>query len=50
MTARSKAVEDIKEELKSESKVFLVFNVNLNPVINALVKEYLKQQENMSKK
>lgn len=45
MTARSKAIEDIKEELKKESKSFLAFRTELNPVIKKITSEYIELQK-----
>ncbi len=45
MTAKGQAIQDIKAELKSEGKCFFAFRRELNPTINKIVGEYLKQQE-----
>lgn len=46
MTAKGQAIQDIKDELKSEGKCFIVFITELTPTINKIVGEYIKQQEN----
>ena len=45
MTAKGQAIQDIKDELKSEGKCFFSFRKELNPTINKIVDEYLKQQK-----
>ena len=40
MSAREQAVKDIKECLKQESKSFIAFRSELNPIMRKLVKEH----------
>lgn len=50
MTAKSKAIEDIKAELASSSRVFLAFRKELNPEIDNLVREYTAKQQSLNSK
>ncbi len=45
--ARQQAEKDIREELRSCSKAFIAFRVELNPIMRKLVKEYTKAQRNV---
>lgn len=45
MTAKEQAVQDIKDELKLSSKSFLAFRKKLDPIMDKLVENYIKQQE-----
>lgn len=45
MTAKQKAIQDIKECLRQESKAFIAFRTELNPIMDELVKQQLKEQE-----
>lgn len=45
MTAEEQATLDIKDELRKESKCFLAFRKKLNPIMDKLVKNYTKFQE-----
>jgi len=47
MTAKEKAISDIKSDLYQEGKVFLAYNPNLNPIIEDITKEYLLEQEKL---
>lgn len=40
MQAKKQAIHDIKEALKEEHKIFLLFREELNPVMEELVNEY----------
>lgn len=44
MTAEEQAIQDIKDELRSQSKCFLAFRKRLNPIIDHIVEEYIKKQ------
>ena len=44
MTAKQSAIKDIKEDLKKESKSFITYRTELNPVMEKLVKEHIRQQ------
>ena len=44
-TAKAQAIEDIKAELKKESKAFISYNTELNPIMDSLVNKYIKAQE-----
>lgn len=44
MSAKEKAIQDIKEDLRKNSKCFLDFHNELNPVMRLLVRQQLKQQ------
>lgn len=46
MTAKTQAIQDIKDELKLSSKVFLAFRKKLDPIMDKLVEDYTRQQEN----
>ena len=43
--AYEKAVEDILNDCESRGKCFMAFRSNLNPVMDEIVSEYLKEQE-----
>lgn len=45
MTAEELATQDIKDELKLESKCFIAFREKLNPTMNEIVDNYTKLQE-----
>ena len=45
MSARQCAEMDIREELSRQGKCFIAFVERLNPVMDYLVKERLKEQE-----
>ena len=45
MSAKQQAILDIKEELSRQGKCFIAFVEKLNPVMDYLVKEQLKEQE-----
>lgn len=45
MTAEEQATLDIKDELRKGSKCFLAFRKKLNPIMNKLVGNYIKLQE-----
>lgn len=44
-SARKAAIQDIQNELKSESKSFIAFRTKLNPVINRIVNDYIEKQK-----
>lgn len=46
MTAKEQAVQDIKDELRLSSRSFLAFRKKLDPIMDKLVEDYTKQQEN----
>lgn len=48
MTAKDKAIEDIKAELAQASKCFLAFHKELNQRIDNLVDSYIKLQESLN--
>lgn len=48
MTAKQKAIQDIKECLRQESKAFIAFRTELNPIMDELVEQQLKKQEALS--
>ena len=50
MGAKQQALQDIKSELKSEGRSFIMFYKELDVPIRDLVKQYLKQQKELSKK
>lgn len=45
MTAEEQATLDIKDDLRKRSKCFLAFKKKLNPIMNKLVENYTKIQE-----
>lgn len=45
MTAKEKAIEDIKEDLVRESRSFLAFRRKLDPVMRKMVSDYIELQE-----
>lgn len=45
MTAKKKAIEDIKEDLLRESRSFLAFRRNLDPVMKKMVSDYIELQK-----
>ena len=45
MTIEEQATLDIKDELRKESKCFLAFRKKLNPIMDKLVENYTKLQE-----
>lgn len=50
MTAKQKAIQDIRTELKNESKSFIAYRTELNRQMRNLVNEHLKAQKQVSKK
>lgn len=44
MTAKTAALQDIKDELEKEQKTFIPFLVGLNPIMGSLVDAQLKKQ------
>lgn len=48
MTARSQAIQDIKESLSEEGRCFLSFRKELNPTMRELIKVYTKLQAKKS--
>lgn len=47
MTAKQQAIKDIKDELKGSGKCFITFHSELNPIMDSIVSEYLKEQKSM---
>ena len=47
MTAKQQAIKDIKDDLKRSGKCFITFHSELNPVMDSLVSEYIKEQKSM---
>lgn len=45
MTVEEQATLDIKDELRKGSKCFLAFKKKLNPIMDKLVENYTKLQE-----
>lgn len=45
MSAKEKAIEDIRESLRVQGKCFLAFHKELNPIMDELVNEQIKAQE-----
>ena len=43
MTAKEQAILDIQEELTKQGKAFIAFRTELNPIMDALVKEQLEE-------
>ena len=48
MTAKQKAIQDIRECLKENHKAFIAFRSELNPIMDELVDNQIKQQEKVS--
>ena len=48
MSAKQQAILDIKEELVRQSKSFLAFRRELNPIMRKLVHEQIKKQKEVS--
>jgi hypothetical protein len=48
MTAKQQAIKDIRKSLKANSKAFIAFRTELNPIMDELVNEQIKQQEHVS--
>ena len=48
MTAKQKAILDIKQELRDQAKAFIAFRSELNPIMDELVDNQIKQQERIS--
>jgi hypothetical protein len=46
-TAKTTAIQDIKDELGLHSKSFLAFREKLNPIMDKLVEDYTKIQEEL---
>ena len=46
--AKTQAIKDIKRELRANGQVFISFSQELDPVIQELVDEQLKLQEDLS--
>ena len=45
MTAEQQALQDIKDDLKQQSKTFIAFRKRLNPIMDRIVNHYLNEQE-----
>jgi len=50
MTAKSKAIEDIKADLASTSRVFLAFHKELDPEIDDITRDYIAMQQSLNHK
>ena len=48
-TAKEKAITDIRKSLKKDSKCFITFRSELNPVMDKLVSDYIKTQQNITR-
>lgn len=44
-SAREIAISDIRDALKQESRSFIAFRTKLNPTINRIVNNYIKEQQ-----
>ena len=42
--AKKQAIQDIKEELHKESKVFIGYITELNPIMESLIADYEKER------
>lgn len=49
MSAKEKAISDIKSELKETGKSFIMYSPKLNFIIKEIEKDYIHEQEIMSK-
>lgn len=47
MSAKQAAIQDIKDDLKQQSKSFLAFHKQLNPIMDEIVNTYIQQQSNL---
>lgn len=47
MDAKEVAIQDIKDDLKQQSKSFLAFHKQLNPIMKKIVNTYIQQQSNL---
>jgi hypothetical protein len=47
MSVKQTAISDLKKQLKEEGRSFLAFNKKLDSSIQAIVDNYIKQQENV---
>lgn len=47
MSVKQTAISDLKKQLKEEGRSFLAFNKKLDSPIQAIVDDYIKQQENI---
>jgi hypothetical protein len=45
MTAKQKAILDIKQELRDQAKAFIAFRTELNPIMDELVSDYYNKEE-----
>ena len=50
MTAKQQAIKDIREELRSSHKSFIMFRTELNKKMLNIVNEQLKAQRQLKKK
>lgn len=50
MTAEEVATQDIKDALRQDSKCFIAFKRDLDPVIEEVTESYVKQQEDLDNK
>ena len=48
MSAKEKAVADIKDELQQEGKVFIQFVSELDETMDAIVLEYSQEQDRLA--
>ena len=44
MTARQQAIQDIKDDLRQHNLSFIAFRKELNPIMDRLVNQQLKEQ------
>lgn len=45
MTAKQKAIMDMKQEFHASGKCFLAFRTELNPIMDKIVNSYIKAQQ-----
>lgn len=48
MSVREIATQDIKEDLQKQSKCFLAFHSELDPIMDKLVREQLREQHSIT--
>lgn len=48
MTAKKQAIMDIKDALRQNHKAFIAFRRELNPIMNKLVCNHIRQQQSIS--
>lgn len=47
MSAKTQATQDIKQYLSTEARSFIMFRRDLDPIMNQLVNDYIKQQNSL---